>query len=116
MITWRGIVLTVGGFCHECCVFGCRFGLAGLYGPGLPMLHTSNLVLNALLAHRKPALFRHLQHQLAVPASLYATPWLMSGYISRCVFVCVVCVLSLSLLPFLLLHVAAACRCRRVLR
>ena len=48
------------------------------------MLHTSNLVLNALLAHRKPALFRHMQHQLAIPASLYATPWLMSGYISRC--------------------------------
>jgi hypothetical protein len=46
------------------------------------MLHTSHVVLSALIGHRRPALFKHLHQQLALAPSLYATPWFMSGFMS----------------------------------
>lgn len=88
MLRWVGVWhVGVNALCHElrmCArVMGpCRFGLAGLYGPGLPMLHTSHLVISALIGHRRPALFKHLHQHLGLAPSLYATPWLMSGFMS----------------------------------
>ncbi len=60
-----------------------RFGLAGLYRPGLPLVHTCTQVLTSLLAHSHPELFRHMHVQLGVSPAQFAPQWLMSAFISR---------------------------------
>jgi hypothetical protein len=62
----------------------CSFGFAGLYGPGLPLLFECTNIADALLAMRHLKLYKHLAN-LSLSASLFAVPWLMSCFVSRCV-------------------------------
>lgn len=80
-----GIILAVGITERDAFyVFTCmmlRYGFASLYAPGLHTLQLSNHVLNALIARRDLSLFRHLQ-SMSLIASLFATPWTLSAFVS----------------------------------
>lgn len=56
-------------------------GLRGLYQPGLPLAFAAHDRLDELLARGWPALAAHLQAAGVTP-QLYATPWLLSGFVS----------------------------------
>jgi len=58
-----------------------RLGLRNFYLPGLPLAICAHAALEGLLAARRPVLASHLEDNLIKPP-LYATPWLLSCFIS----------------------------------